>query len=169
MSVVVTYLEMRDRSWLQAATGGPPFELRALAEPCPPLNRFFYVEVGRAWSWIDRLPWSADDWQAWAARPELSTLVGWVDGNPIGYAELERQGTDTEVAYFGLLPQFVGRGYGSRFLTRVIERGWDDGAARLWLHTCTLDHPAALANYERRGFRQYKREMVPDADPVRSA
>jgi GNAT superfamily N-acetyltransferase len=90
---------------------------------------------------------------------------------PAGYFELEAQppsppsplpqgegGIDVEIAYFGLLPQFVGCGLGSHLLTCAIECGWKMGARRVWVHTCTLDHPQALANYQARGMRLYKEE-----------
>lgn len=64
-------------------------------------------------------------------------------------------GPDVEVAYFGLLPEWFGRGWGGWLLSVAVSTAWQQGAARVWLHTCTLDHPAALANYEARGFRRY--------------
>lgn len=168
MQVVVTYLEMRDASSLRAATGGPQLELRRLGEPCAALNRFFYVEVGRAWRWVDRLSWTDDAWQAWVERPQLSTWIAGHAGNPVGYAELDHVGDDLEVTYFGLLPQFIGRGMGAVALTQVIEAAWSLGPRRVWLHTCSLDHPGARANYERRGFRAYKEEFFDAPDPVPS-
>jgi GNAT superfamily N-acetyltransferase len=67
-------------------------------------------------------------------------------------------GANLEIAYFGLLPQFIGRGIGGTLLTSAIERAWEMGAARVWVHTCSLDGPSALGNYQARGFRYYKEE-----------
>jgi GNAT superfamily N-acetyltransferase len=126
--------------------------------PCPELNRFLYTAVGRDWTWIDRLPWSREQWMRYLARPELETWVGYDSGTPCGYFE---------IAYFGLLPQFTGRGLGGHLLAAAIERGWAMGAARVWVHTCTLDHPAALGNYQARGMKLYREvteeKEVPEA------
>jgi ribosomal protein S18 acetylase RimI-like enzyme len=159
-AVTITFLEMRDPSWLVPASGGPPYELRRVGEACPALNRFFYREVGRDWRWVDRLDWSDDDWRRWVDRDDLATWIAWSEGNPLGYVELERAGGDVEITYFGLLPQFIGRGYGGPFLCDVVREAWRGEPSRVWLHTCTLDHPAALANYQRRGFRVYREERV---------
>ena len=78
---------------------------------------------------------------------------------PAGYFELHAPGDGAvEIAYFGLLPEFFGRGWGGHLLTRAVDTAWSLGAARVWLHTCTLDHPAALPNYLRRGFRPVREE-----------
>ena len=81
-----------------------------------------------------------------------------VEGEPAGYFELRRNGTDIEIAYFGLLPAFTGRGLGAHLLTEAVEQAWAAGATRVWLHTSTLDHPAALPNYLKRGFTIFKTE-----------
>lgn len=76
-----------------------------------------------------------------------------------GYFELKKEADgSTEIAYFGLLPQFIGRGLGKHLLTRAIEQAWADDARRVWLHTCTDDDPAALPNYLKRGFKTFKTE-----------
>lgn len=158
--VVVTFLEMLEPSWLVPAGPRSPFDLRQVREPCPALSRFLYREVGGAWQWTERLSWDEEAWMRWLDRPQLETWLALVEGNPIGYSELEADGDEVQIAYFGLLPQFIGRGYGGALLSRVIERAWAMGAGRLWVHTCSLDHPAALANYEKRGFRQYQQKVV---------
>jgi GNAT superfamily N-acetyltransferase len=77
----------------------------------------------------------------------------------VGYFELEQQTQgNVEVAYFGLLPQFVGKGLGGQLLTAAVSRAWELGARRVWVHTCDLDHPRALENYQARGFRVFKVE-----------
>jgi len=129
--------------------------------PCPALNRFFYREVGRAWHWVDRLTWSDQQWMAYLGRDEQETWMVSLSGTPIGFFELEIQagGRDIELVYFGLLPQFIGRGLGGPMLTCVIEQMWSRGPKRIWLHTCSDDHPAALANYRARGFRLFRYEV----------
>jgi GNAT superfamily N-acetyltransferase len=127
--------------------------------PSPELNRFFYTAVGGDWYWTDRLPWTYERWMQWLDRPELETWLLSADGVPAGYVELERQaGDDVELAYFGLLPAFIGQGLGGHLLACAIDKAWAMGAKRVWVHTCTLDHPSALGNYQARGFRLYKQE-----------
>jgi len=126
--------------------------------PHPDVNRSLYIAVGSDWSWRDRLPWDVARWLEYVNRPELETWVARVDDRAAGYFELERQGDAVEIAYFGLLPAFIGQGLGGALLTRAVHRAFELGASRVWVHTCTLDHPQALANYVARGLRPYKTE-----------
>ncbi len=159
VSVVRTYLEMRDPAALRAA-GRPPDAAVALErlERCsPPQYRALYALVGRDYHWRDRLAWSDERLAAHLARPEVELweLVT-VDDAPrdrLGYFELERGADgDVEISYFGLAPAAHGRGLGTWMRTEAVRRAWDAGARRVWLHTCTLDSPAALPNYLARGF-----------------
>ncbi len=132
------------------------------AVPFGPLNRFFYVEVGRDFHWIDRLGWPVERWQAWAERVETWLLVD--RGTPGGYAELVTHDDGAvEIAFFGLLEPFRGRGLGGALLTRVAERARElsgDGG-RVLLQTCELDGPHALRNYEARGFEVVRETVEP--------
>ena len=78
--------------------------------------------------------------------------VARIGGELAGFFEL-RDWADgsTEIAYFGLLPAFIGRGLGGALLTAAVRRAWEHQPTRVWLHTSSLDHPAALANYAARG------------------
>jgi GNAT superfamily N-acetyltransferase len=166
--VTTTYLEMTERDQLRpAATGVPGFQLIRAEIPCPELNRFLYTAVGADWWWYSRLPWDRARWLAYLDRSELETWIAYVSGTPAGYFELERQGGgNVELAYFGLLPGFIGKGLGGQLLTAAIARAWDMAARRVWVHTCDLDHPQALTNYRERGFRivrtEQKMEELPD-------
>jgi GNAT superfamily N-acetyltransferase len=170
-SVTIRYLEMLSPQELRPARPpSTPVELRRAEIPCPPLNRFLYTAVGGDWYWVDRLPWSYAQWQAYLERPELETWVAFVAGTPAGYFELERQPEEqVEIAYFGLLLQFIGRGLGGWLLTAAVQRAWEMDARRVWVHTCTLDGPTALQNYLSRGFRLYREETteveLPDQPP----
>jgi GNAT superfamily N-acetyltransferase len=84
--------------------------------------------------------------------------VAYFSGTPAVYFELEKNNDNVEIAYFGLLPQFIGRGIGGYLLTRAVEQAWQMSAERVWIHTCSLDHPGALSNYQARGFRLLKQE-----------
>lgn len=161
-AVTVWSLELRDPAQLRP--GRPPSVdplLLKAERPAPELSRFFYETVGGPWSWVDRLSWTPQQWLAWVDRPEHELWSCWVDGVPAGYVELERQADgDVEIAYFGLLASMTGVGLGGWLLTRAAERAWRlDGTRRVWVHTCSLDGPAALANYEARGFVRYREDV----------
>ncbi|MFO7632661.1 MAG: GNAT family N-acetyltransferase [Caldilinea sp.] len=170
--LVTTYhLEMTDPSQLNRA--------RLPADPCtvvraeiltPELSRYFYTAVGGGWYWIMRLPWRYADWQALLSQPGFETWYGVHRGTPIGYFELlPHPDASVEIESFGLLPHFIGRGFGGQLLTAAIARAWQKGAQRVTVHTCTLDGPHALRNYLARGFRQVREEIIertlPDAPP----
>ena len=169
--IVTQHLELTDPAQLRpAASPRDRYAWQRVAVPSPEYNHFLYRAVGGDWYWIYRLGWSRERWQAHVNRPQLATWVGYVDGAPAGYAELELQAErSVEIVYFGLLPQFVGRGLGGAFLTEAVRSAWAIGAQRVWLHTCNLDHPAALAHYQARGFRIFKVEEhdedIPDRSP----
>jgi GNAT superfamily N-acetyltransferase len=165
--LTIYHLQMLRPDELRAKRTGSEFRVVRAEVPCPEFNRFLYTSVGWQWSWIDKLRWSYEQWQAYVCRPELRTWVGYDSGTPAGYFELEQQaGGDIEIAYFGMLPQFIGKGFGGPLLTSAIENAWAWGARRVWVHTCSLDHPKALANYLARGFRQFKEEHVHKTVPV---
>src|SRR5262249_62332680 len=107
----------------------------------------------------DRNAWSDDRLAAHLARAEISVWECTVDGDSAGYFELERRDDGSvEIAYFGLIEGFMGRGVGKAMLTRAAREAWALGANRVWLHTCTLDSPRALPNYEARGFQRFRTE-----------
>lgn len=167
--VVTTYLEMlTDRALRRSPMPASSPVFQRAAVPLPELNRFLYTAVGGDWYWRDRLVWTYDRWLAWLDRPELETWILYEQGTPAGYIELERQpGDHVEIAYFGLIPRFIGRGLGGYLLTAGIERAWAMGARRVWVHTCNLDGPGALANYQARGMTIYdvKTHRVPPLGP----
>jgi GNAT superfamily N-acetyltransferase len=159
--VTRTYLEMTSASQLVAGRTERAGLRVEHVRACPPsFFRYLYAEVGRNYRWTDRLPWTGEQVRARLADPRVSVHVLYVDGSPAGYFELERhEDRSCEIAYFGLLPEFLGRGLGKHLLTVAAETAWSEGATRVWLHTCTLDDPAALPNYVARGFRPFKTEV----------
>ena len=159
---ITSYLEMTEPGQLRPVhLDGNHVEVRRASVPCPELNRFFYVTVGEAWCWVDRLSWSLEQWREYVSQPDLETWLLFVGGTPSGYFELKgRWGSDIEIAYFGLLPQFIGQRLGGYLLTAAAGRAWEKGASRVWLHTSSFDHPVALANYQARGFRLYREEKT---------
>ncbi|NNC90300.1 MAG: GNAT family N-acetyltransferase [Akkermansiaceae bacterium] len=156
----IYHLEMTGRAELRPAREVPGLQTLRVDPPQPDVNRRYYEQVGADWQWTDRLAWSPEEWRGYACRPELRTLLGVLEGEEVGYFELEEQaGGDVEIALFGLRPEFIGRGLGGALLTMAIEEAWAvPGSTRVWVHTCTLDHEFALANYEKRGFRLFKVE-----------
>ena len=160
VEVTRTYLQLTRPGDLKPSRAGEGRAQIVEAGNCPAsFYRYLYGEVGRLYHWIDRLPWTDDEIRAHLARPELRLWVMYADGVPAGYFELERHPDgSTEIAYFGLIQEFLGRGLGKHLLTEAVERAWAGGANRVWLHTCTLDDPAALPNYLKRGFVAFKQE-----------
>lgn len=129
-------------------------------------NRFLYQLVGQHWAWHDKDSCSLQQWRDYAERDGLRTWLLTVKGSPAGYFELERQeGNKVEIKSFGLAKPFIGEGLGGAFLTAAIEAAWNWADAqgrlpdRIWLHTCSDDHPNALANYQARGFEIFKTEV----------
>jgi ribosomal protein S18 acetylase RimI-like enzyme len=170
VDVTTWWLEMGAPAELRPARPAPGLAVARAEVPSPQLSRFLYTAVGGDWHWSDRLGWTYARWRAHLDRPEVETWVGAVGGTPVGYAELERDPrAGVELAYFGLLPEFMGRGLGGHLLTAAVRRAWAMGADRVWVHTCTLDGPHALANYRARGFRvvreETSRRRLPDAPP----
>ncbi len=154
IEVIVTDLEMTDPAMLRRPSREPATvpSLMVAERPAPDLSRWFYSTVGWDWYWVDRLVWTDEQWMAWVDRPEHHLVTAWVDGAPAGYFELEQQGSSVELAYFGLMPKFIGQGIGGWMLTEALERAWSvAGTERVWLHTCSLDGPNAVANYQARG------------------
>ncbi|HUE72713.1 MAG TPA: GNAT family N-acetyltransferase [Pirellulaceae bacterium] len=159
-TVTTTYLEICSRDELRPTqVAHDRFWIGEATAKQWQLNRFFYLTVGEAWQWIDKRDWTPDQWQAYAEADRLRTFVAYWDGSPAGYYELDAHADGSiEIAYFGLLPAFCGRGLGGALLTNALENAWDMQPTRVWVHTCTLDHPAALANYQARGMKVYREE-----------
>ena len=161
-AIDVLYLQMRSRDALLSKPCPDPDNMQIIEakEALPELNRFLYTAVGGDWYWVDRLPWTYEQWLSAIGGPNHRTFVCYSRGTPAGYYELHKHSDNTvEIAYFGLIGAFMGRGIGGWLLSRCISDAWDWGANRVWVHTCTLDHPAALSNYLARGLKQYDSEI----------
>ncbi len=122
--------------------------------------RFLYDAVGAPWHWYDRKRWTDAELAVVVDDPAVEIHAAWRHGTPAGYVELDRRTAgQCEVAYFGLVPEAIGGGLGTWLLRWAVREAWrDESLARLWVHTCTLDHPSAQAVYEKVGFRPYAHE-----------
>jgi GNAT superfamily N-acetyltransferase len=163
VEVTTWSLEMLDPSWLRASPVPPgQVELRQAKRPSPELGRFLYSATGGNWFWIDRLTWTYERWLERLGHPRVETWVAYVEGMPAGYFELDGSiHGDVEIAYFGVMPGFIGQKLGGWLLSEAIRRGWAMDARRVWVHTCSLDAPSARANYEARGMRTFNEVTQP--------
>ena len=155
-----TYLEMLDCDALRR--GRPPEVDVQISrrDPCDSgFWRHLYATVGAAYRWFDRLPWTDAEIRRYLDDPAVSLWVMTSGDEIAGYYELRHEPDGSiEIVYFGLMPAFTGLGLGGHMLADAVERAWSLGARRVWLHTCTFDHPHAIQNYLDRGFTVFKTE-----------
>ncbi|WP_431676798.1 GNAT family N-acetyltransferase [Kitasatospora sp. KL5] len=169
ITLTTWYLEQTSRDDLVTAPApeGVALQVVRAEETGPEFARFLYTAVGGPWTWTDRLPWTYRQWQQWLDRDGVETWVAYVAGTPAGYVQLEPRDAGTvEVAYFGLLPAFIGRGLGRHLLGTGLARAWDladrhpalPPTRTVTVNTCSLDGPAALRTYRAAGFRVARTE-----------
>jgi len=153
---IITQLEMTAADQLNPAPLVDGVVLRAV-DPGP-LIRDLHLRIGTPHAWPSATR-TGDEWERWLAEPERRYRLVEYRGEVAGAADFEpQQDGDVEITTFGLLPEFVGKGLGGYALTLVVADAWAlPGTRRVWLHTSTLDHPNALPNYLRRGFRSFSR------------
>ncbi len=161
IETTVTYLEMTGPpSHAQLAAPLRKLALLRAEQPTVSFYRYLYDAVGRPWTWVDRKHLSDDELAAIVQDELVEIYVLYVAGVPAGYAELDRRTKgEIELAYLGLVPEFVGQRLGPYLLDWAIWRAWEYEPRRLWVHTCTLDHPKALGLYQRFGFTPYRQEI----------
>jgi GNAT superfamily N-acetyltransferase len=166
-----TYLEMNDPDELRPRrVEFDGLEIRQVETVAPEFHWFLHQAVGADFRWDGHEDWGVKEWMAHVDRLELVTWVAYVKGVPSGYFELERhEDGSVEILYFGIMARYFGKGLGGHLLTETVERAWELGANRVWLHTCTHDHEHALANYLARGFKVFKKEKGPANRPRESA
>lgn len=156
-AVTTWFLEMTSPTQLvQKPIPTPDFVIHECRQKHFAFNRFLYSYVGQPWQWTDKLAWSDEQWRDYAENDNLRLWVGYYQGSPAGYFELQKVAGDVEIAYFGLAPSFIGQGLGGALLSAAIAEAWDWGAERVWVHTCSLDHPRALQNYQARGLQIFQ-------------
>lgn len=156
-SVVTTYLEMNSESEFIEKINSNGLEVIEAEIKSFKLNRDLYSLVGEIWNWKDKLVLSEQKWKEYAESSNLRTWVAYYKGSIAGYFELYTDSQfNVEIAYFGLVPKFIGKGFGRYLLSCAIKYAWSQcSAIRIWVHTCTLDHPNALKNYQSCGLKIY--------------
>ena len=168
IETVITYLEMTNPPSAPPSPA-PRMNLALLkaVEPTVSFYRFLYNTVGEPWLWYERLLLDDETLSAIIQSPEVEIFVLYVGGVPAGYGELDfRKKPDMELAYFGMMPEFIGRGLGRYLLRCMIDEAWSRKPDRFWVHTCTLDHPGSLNFYQRAGFSPYRQETEVIDDPL---
>lgn len=161
MQAVRTYLHLTDPGQFRPAFGAfLGLDVERVAEPTAALYRSCYRTVGEDYHWRDRWNWSDGEIQAHLKQPEISIRVATRRETLMGWYELRRvtENNSVEIAYFGLAPGAIGLGLGKHLLSWAVRDAWEFNASRVWVHTCTLDHPHALPNYQARGFVVFRTE-----------
>lgn len=164
---VITYLEMRACPALPRIPA-PAVKLALMrAEGCTvSFYRYLYATVGTPWLWYERRLVDDGALVAEIAKPSTEIFVLYVGGVPAGFFELDTAAPrETELRYFGLIPEFIGRRLGPFLLQAAIDQAWLRPIERFWVHTRSFDHPKALGVYQRGGFVVYARQPVRFEDP----
>ena len=168
LAAVVTFLEMREPPELPVPVSD--LSLRRIHRPQPDEYRTLFRRVGAPWLWFSRLIMADDTLAAILHDPAVELYaVEDSSGNEVGMVEFDfRVAGECELAFIGLVPELAGKGHGRWLLAEALRLAWRDGVARVHVHTCSLDHPAALAAYRRAGFVPFKRAIERFPDPRRA-
>jgi GNAT superfamily N-acetyltransferase len=166
LAAVVTSLEMLARPAIRPEARSDSWPLRPVTMPEPGWYRDLFRRVGQDWLWESRLRLTDPELAAVIRHPAVEIFVPLVEGRPEGLVELDfRVDGECELSFFGLTPVLIGRGAGRWLMNRAIERAWSRPIRRFWVHTCSLDHPAALDFYRRSGFVPFHRQVAIGPDP----
>jgi ribosomal protein S18 acetylase RimI-like enzyme len=163
INVARSFLEINSiKNLNRSKSPGPNFKITEVSPPDFQLNKFFYKQIGRKHRWIDRLAWEDKKWIEYVENPRVKTFILKDNGNLAGYYEtiLDIQNDNSEIAYFGILEEYIGKKCGGYLLSEAIYKLFKDGISRVWLHTCSLDHKNAIKNYLARGMKIFKSEKV---------
>jgi len=165
LAAVVTYLEMRRP--VEPAVPASPLSLKRIEVPEPEHYRALFRLIGAPWLWFSRLIIDDAHLAGIIQHPkvELYTVIDQTDAD-VGMLELDfREPGECELAFIGLVPDLSGKGHGRWLLSEAVRLAWREGVNRVHVHTCSLDHPAALGAYRRAGFTPYKRAIERFPDP----
>lgn len=155
------YLEMLAPPGISVPAPRDGLTIKHVPAPTVQYYRSLYDVVGEDYNWRSRRKMSEQELLAIIHNPLNELHVLYVDDVPAGFAELDRRESkdDIELKQFGLVPSFIGQGLGKWFLQSIVNQVWSYNPKRFWVHTCTLDHPVALPNYLKAGFKEYNREF----------
>ncbi|WP_293907800.1 GNAT family N-acetyltransferase [Phenylobacterium sp.] len=166
IAAIVTSLEMTERPPLRAEVADPPWTLRRLVDPGADDYLELYRAVGSDWLWFTRLVTPRDELKADIGDPRVEVYRLEAPGGEVGILELDFREFETcELVYFGVSAGLVGGGAARWLMNRAIAWAWAAPIRRFWVHTCTLDAPAAPAFYVRSGFRAFRRQVEVADDP----
>lgn len=166
VAAIVTTLEMRTRPPLRPLPASP-LRLASWERPSPDRYRTLFRRVGTPWLWFSRLTMEERALVRIIHDPDVAIhAVLDRSGIEVGMLELDfRASGECEISYFALVPELAGRGLGRWLMAEALARAWRPGIGRVWVHTCTLDHPSALGFYRAQGFTAIKRTLETFADP----
>jgi len=157
------FLETKNKKDLNPAVCGI-YNLKILEQgkDDPQFCKFLYQKIGEDFHWKDRLAWSLDEWKNYLNNEKLKFFTAFVGDEPVGYYEYLNHYDirEVEITYFGIFKNYFGKKLGGYLLTHALENAWKHNPRRVWVHTCTLDHPNALRNYIARGMSIFKKEFV---------
>ena len=165
IAAIVTHLEMIERPALRPDPAGP-WTLRR--DESPDLNwyRDLYRRVGEEWLWSSRLQMTDAELAAIIHSSAVEVFALVQDGRDEGILELDfRAAGQCELSFFGVTAKLIGSGAGRWLMNRALELAWSRPVSRFWVHTCTLDHPSAVAFYQRSGFRAFRQQIEIADDP----
>jgi GNAT superfamily N-acetyltransferase len=165
-----TYLQMFSPTEIEIAAPRADLKLSRIVRPTVDFYRRLYREVGSAFHWVDRLVMPEEELRAIIHDDLVDVFVLTAAEEPVGYSELDRRESgEIELAYFGLFRTATGQGLGKYLLNYTLRAAWSHQPRRVWVHTCDLDHPAALPNYLKAGFQIYDEVSVDQWIPSESS
>ena len=165
IAAVVTHLEMTARPAPRPDPEGA-WSLRRVEDPALDWFRDLYRRIGEQWLWFSRIRMPDAELAAIIHAPQVEVYALVQEGRDEGLLELDfREGGQCELAFFGVTEKLIGGGAGRWLMNRSLELAWSRPIGRVWVHTCTSDHPAALAFYQRSGFRPFQRQIDIADDP----
>ena len=166
LAAVVTYLETRTPFPSDLIPTMSDFVIRRVELPDLVWYRELYRRIGENWLWFSRLRMTDDELRAIVHHPDVDIFALSHNGVDVGLLEFDRRRMpDIELTFFGVFPSLIGKGAGRALLQHGLAAEWQHHPQRIWLHTCTLDHPRALEFYRKAGFVPYKRGIEIADDP----
>jgi len=164
LAAVVTYLEMTEPP--DHAVPASSLSLSRVDVPQPEHYRELFRLIGSRWLWFSRLIMDEAHLATIIQHPKVELYSVHDEDREVGMIELDfREPHECELSFVGLVPELSGQGHGRWLLPEAVRRAWREGIERVHVHTCSLDHPAALAAYRRAGFTPYKRAIERFPDP----